>query len=507
MKKTFRTIAVCAITCVVLLGAFLFTHDPSSRAIRVDRKPHTYPDYDGVTIPYNIAPMNFQIEEDGASFYCVVYGEAQGQNGRKIVSRSARVDLASGWRALLEENVGGRVCADVFVKGTTDKKWRRYETITMDVSPDPIDGWLAYRLLAPGYDYGGWITLEERELATFKTTALFDNRGSGTCVNCHAFQNRRAEKFSIHYRVGGGAPGGGTVVGIDGELKKIDGKVSELNGRLSYPAWRPTGDLAVFSSNKTFQALHNMSTQKIEALDSESDLVLVDMRANKATVLTQTRDEFETFPSWSPDGKTLYYSSATVKLAPPVSQGQARAEEGANRIEDFRYNIYKREFNEQTQEFSEPTLVVDARSRERSALHPRVSPDGRWLVYTQVESGTFPLWRPEADLWIMNLETGEDRPLDEVNDRYAESFHNWSSNGRWLAFSSRREEGQYARVYFAHVDADGRAAKPFVLPQENPLHNRQNFRAYNVPEFIVEPVPFSKRSIYAAARSEGEETK
>ena len=195
MKKTFRTIAVCAITCVVLLGAFLFTHDPSSHAIRVDRKPHTYPDYDGVTIPYNIAPTNFQIEEDGASFYCVVYGEAQGQNGRKIVSRSARVDLASGWRALLEENVGGRVCADVFVKGTTDKKWRRYETITMDVSPDPIDGWLAYRLLAPGYDYGGWITLEERELATFKTTELFDNRGSGTCVNCHAFQNRRAESF------------------------------------------------------------------------------------------------------------------------------------------------------------------------------------------------------------------------------------------------------------------------------------------------------------------------
>ena len=112
----------------------------------------------------------------------------------------------------------------------------------------------------------------------------------------------------------------------------------------------------------------------------------------------------------------------------------------------------------------------------------------------------------EADLWIMNLETGEDRPLDEVNDRYAESFHNWSSNGRWLAFSSRREEGQYARVYFAHVDADGRAAKPFVLPQENPLHNRQNFRAYNVPEFIVEPIPFSKREIFNAARGTGENT-
>lgn len=501
----------CIATLALLLGFGIFALiarvELPKNAEEIARKPKIYPDYDLATIPCNIAPLNFQIEEVGREVRCVLYGERQGADGARFITneRSVCPDVKV-WRKLLHENSGGRLVAEVYVKGDEDGKWRKFQALAFDVSQDAIDEWLAYRLLAPGYDYGGWITLEERNLTNFETREIFDNRGMGTCVNCHAFQNRRAEKFSIHYRVGGGAPGSGTIIGRDGALRKIDGKVAELNGRLSYPAWRPTGDLAVFSSNKTFQALHNLSTQKIEALDSESDLVLVDTRANRETVITNTPDEFETFPNWSQDGKTLYYASANVKLAAPVWQGQRRAEEGANRIEDFRYNIYKREFDEKTLTFSEPTLVVDARARERSAVHPKISPDGKWLVYTQMASGTFPLWRPEADLWIKNLATGEERPLEEVNDRYAESYHAWSSSGRWLAFSSRREDGQYARVYLAHIDESGRASKPFVTPQANPLDNRQNFRAYNVPEFIVEPIPFSKREIFNAARGTGENT-
>ncbi len=461
--------------------------------------PKIYPDYVETTIPPNIAPINFYIEDDASAYVTVVTGE---KNGAEIVVAGREVRLPEKkWRALIRENAGSALRFQVYEKTRADRTWRAAAPFAVDVSEDPIDSWLAYRLLAPGYDYGGWISLEERCLESYETRSLFDNRATGACVNCHAFQNRRTEKYSIHYRPGRGLPNGGTMIALNGNYKKITGKIDEINGRCSYPAWRPTGDLIACSSNKTFQALHSMSTQKIEVVDSESDLVLIDAATNRATVVTKTLDEFETFPQWSPDGSELYYCCAKVKLEVGLDRPTDRAEELAANVSELRYNVYKREFNEETREFGEPVLVVDARAKERSALHPRVSPNGRFLVYVLVESGVFPLWRPEADLWIKDLTTGEERPLAAANDRNAESYHTWDSSGKWLVFSSRREDGQYARPYFTHVDENGTATKAFVLPQRDPLANKKNFRAYNVPELLVEPVRDSKKRVYEAITS------
>ena len=494
----YKRIVVVAVVLAALLGvARLCLRDAlPKRYERIADSPKIYPDYAETTIPPNIAPLNFYIDDEASAYVTVVSGEA---GGEEIVVAGREVRLPEKkWRALVLANAGKSLRVQVYEKARGERSWRATAPFSVAVSPDPIDSWLAYRLLAPGYDYGGWISLEERRLESFETRTLFDNRATGSCVNCHAFQNRRTEKYSIHYRTGRGIPGGGTMIALDGNLKKITGKIDEIDGRCSYPAWRPTGDLLACSSNKTFQALHSMSTQKIEVVDSESDLVLIDALTNRATVVTKTPDEFETFPQWSPDGSELYYCSADVKLEVGLDRPTTRAEELAERISELRYNIYKREFNEETREFGEPALVVDARAQERSALHPRISPDGRYLVYVLVESGVFPLWRPEADLWIKDLTTGEERPLTAANDRNAESYHTWDSSGRWLVFSSRREDGQYARPYFAHIDENGVATKAFVLPQRDPLANRKNFRAYNVPELLVEPVRESRKEIYQA---------
>ena len=93
----------------------------------------------------------------------------------------------------------------------------------------------------------------------------------------------------------------------------------------------------------------------------------------------------------------------------------------------------------------------------------------------------------------MDLQTGEKRAIDEVNSPQSESFHNWSIDGKWFLFTSRRENGLYTRLYFSMIDAQGRATKPFLLPQRNPkeYYNKLMF-SYNTPDFTtrkIEPHP------------------
>ena len=84
----------------------------------------------------------------------------------------------------------------------------------------------------------------------------------------------------------------------------------------------------------------------------------------------------------------------------------------------------------------------------------------------------------------MDTRTNSIAPFREVNSPSVESFHNWSSNGRWLVVSSRRDDGNFTRPFFAHVDAEGHATKPFELPTDDPNYHREFMKSYNVPEFM-----------------------
>jgi len=423
-----------------------------------------------------------------------------------VAGRDVKIPEAK-WRKALKLGAGKTLKIDVYVKNASG--WNKFQTFENAISSDPIDPWIAYRLIEPGYEYGHRIALAQRNLESFDERYFFDNRSTSTspCVNCHSFQDRKTERFLFHYRHNSAPKEGGTVF-VDGKKAiKVAGKLEKLGSSCSYPAWRPTGDLVAFSTNQTRQMFHSLSSQKIEVFDAFSDLLLFDAAKNELRAITQTDELFETFPSWSPDGKELYYCVANVDVRKPVSELNDRIDEVKKRVDEFHYNIERRSFDEATRSFGEPETVVDAAAKGRSALFPRISPDGRWLVYTEAKSGTFPIWRPEADLYIKDLKTGEERRWDEVCSDRTDSYHTWDSSGRWLVFSSRREDGQYTRLYFTHIDAEGRASKPFVLPQCEPLHNKRRFKSYNVPELIVEPIKISDRTLYDAARRDPTPTK
>jgi len=152
--------------------------------------------------------------------------------------------------------------------------------------------------------------------------------------------------------------------------------------------------------------------------------------------------------------------------------------------------------------FGERELVFDAAAQDLSATLPRVSPDGRWLAFTMGKYGVFHIWHHDGDLWILDLQTGTARPLDELNSADTESYHSWSSNGRWMVFSSRRHDGEYTRPFFAHIDKDGHWSKPFELPSSDPDFHLQFLKCYNVPEFMSGPVTIKPREFAKVLKGE-----
>ena len=140
----------------------------------------------------------------------------------------------------------------------------------------------------------------------------------------------------------------------------------------------------------------------------------------------------------------------------------------------------------------------------KSATLPRISPDGNYLLYGLGGWGCFHIWHPDADLYVTDLRTGEMRALEEANSPQAESYHSWSSNGRWILFATRRDDGNYSRLYISYFDESGKAHKAFELPQEDPDFYTNCLKSFNVPEFMVEPVSISSQEFASVAKKDAE---
>ena len=160
----------------------------------------------------------------------------------------------------------------------------------------------------------------------------------------------------------------------------------------------------------------------------------------------------------------------------------------------MKYNLCAIDFDIETLSFgTRVDTIYHSRSMGSSVSFPRVSPDGRFLMFTTSSYGNFSIWHKDADLQMFDLHKGEFIDMQPANSDDVESYHSWSDNGRWTVFSSRRMDGLYTRPYLVYVDAEGRPSKPFVLPQRTPnIYDDLPF-SYNLPEFIVEEVDLDAR--------------
>lgn len=445
-----------------------------------------FPDYKGVVIPPNISPLDFKILNDGERYVTTISGEKAGT----ITVRGRDVKLPSKeWKALVEANKGSDIVYTVNVKRKGE--WLRLAQFKGTVAEDPIDDYMVYRLLAPSYEFYTAFSIRQRNLSTGEDREVFNNRmhynpKEQQCMNCHQFQNYRTENWQMHVR----QVLGGTLIVTGDESRKVNLKTDSTMSAGVYPAWHPTEKLIAYSVNRTRQFFHEKNIQKLEVQDPLSDLILYDVDKNEVSKVAADPLAFETFPAWSLDGKTLYYSSARQpEIATLPSDSIAIC------FDQIRYDLMRKSFDPSTKSFGPEELVYDAKSQNLSAMEARISPDGRFLLFSLGGYGTFHIWHRDSDLWVMDLESGESRPLTEANSNDADSFHNWSSNGRWIVFTSRRDDGLFSRVYFSYFDREGNAHKPFMLPMNDLSGHKDEVYSYNVPEFCVEPIRQSVKDL------------
>ena len=472
MKHSFIILAALALTVCC-------TRTPSSYS-QFESVPQTFPDYTDIVIPSNIAPLNFRIEEKGQKYITVITGGSE-----SVVLKGNSVIIPSRkWDKLKST---GLIAVQVYVY--RDNSWYMFQPFAMTVSDD-IDPYISYRVIAPSVESYERLSINQRDITSFSEKVIYANQmvqegDNGQCINCHHYRNYSTDNMQFHAR----QYLGGTIMVIDGEMRKVNLKTDSTISAGVYPAWHPTHDYIAYSTNKTHQSIHTIDPNRIEVADEESDLILYDIKNNSVSIIENDSAEFECFPAWSPDGHTLYYVSAHYD-APFDSK---RRDQVFIDSREIRYDLYCKPFDPDTRTWGKSTLLYQASSNNLSATLPRVSPDGRWLLFSVAPYGVFHIWHRESGLWMIDLKTGSMRCVDELNSPEVESYHSWSSNGKWVIFSTRREDGAFTRLYLSHFNDDGSFSKPFALPQHDPEFNRSYMYSFNIPEFMKEPVHISPK--------------
>jgi len=476
--------------CICLL-CFIWACSPDVEVSgRMDPVPEIYPDYKDVTVPSNIAPMNFEVVGDSGRDWILKIEAGDSRYSLRAHGRLFRFARRM-WARMLEEHAGETLTCTLCMKDRSE--WLSAEPFYIHISEEETDPFIVYRKIPPGYSLWKEMSICQRSLSDFAEREIYRNaQGKGNCVNCHSFRDRDPDQMLFHMR----SEFAGTYIFRNGEMEKLNTKTDSTISSLVYPYWHHSGKYVAFSVNQTNQVLHMKDPDRIEVFDEASDVVVYDVDAHEIVTsdLLSSSDAFETFPTFSPDGRSLYF--CTAEAVEPMPE----------RFKDVRYSLCRVDFDPVSCSLgSVADTLYNARISGRSASFPRLSPDGRFLVFTLSDYGNFSIWHKDADLYIYDTESGDCRFMDGVNSEDVESYHSWSSNGRWLIFSSRRDDGLYTRPYMSYIDKDGNAHKPFLIPQKDPAAYYGSLMfSYNIPEFVIGETALDGRRIADFAESGAE---
>ena len=458
----------------ISVGLFISCENVKEAQTVSNSYPSVFPDYTFTAIPYNIAPLNFEVkgaQEIRADF------AGEGVNLLTVTGKHEIRIPKKKWKEMLDKLKDKDLEVTVSVWNSSSPEGVRYKPFTVRVASDAIDEWIAYRLIEPGYEGWNMLGIYQRNLTSFEEKEIATNRADKSkCMNCHSFANYSPQQMIFHVR----GEGGGTALWKDGELSKLPLETTGPKKSGTYPMWHPNGRYIVFSSNLTRQSFLSEGEKALEVYDLQSDLILYDIQTKKVLTDKRFMDEahWETFPAWSADGKSLYYCGALPKNMPIDYQ-------------NLHYSLCKVDFDEATGTFGERIdTIYNAERDGGSVSFPRLSPDGHYLLYTKAACATFPIWHKEADLKMLRLSDGEELDVEILNSA-------WSSNGRWILFSSRRLDGRYTRLFIAWMDEKGNIHKPFLLPQSTVEHNVLRTKSYNIPEFIKGEVTLPQKQLNA----------
>ncbi len=495
MKKYFVYLLALFVACTFLF--VVIHHKLRAQTIIIneynssDRPPRICPDYTETVIPPNIAPLNFMVQEEGSQYCVKIYSGTS--EPIEVFSRSAKIIIpVNSWHKLLNINRGGRLCFDIFVK-SRNNQWVRFDTITNKIATENIDTFLVYRKIYPVHSFWRDMGIYQRNLVNYDESILMHSSTFAYgCVNCHSFANNRPDRMSIGIR--SSKYGSSAILVEDGQAKKVGAK-------FGYTSWHPSGRLAVFSINKVRQFYHSVRDEVRDVIDLDSTLAyyLVESKTVNTSQKFSEKDRLETYPAWSADGRYLYFCSAPILWSD-------RDKVPPQRYSEVKYDLMRISYDLENDKWGQLETVISSKDTGMCILLPRTSPDGRWLLFCMCQYGSFPVYQKNSDLYLTDLKDAQQtgqynyRRLD-INSNQSESWHTWSSNSRWVVFSSKRKHGIFTRLYFSYVDQTGKFYKPLLLPQKDPEFYNSYLKTYSVPELIVEPIPVNAKKLGRVVRS------
>lgn len=449
-------------------------------ATQLNEKPALYPDYVDVTIPYNIAPLNFQLDDmEGVDWVDVVLKGSR--SGDIHISTRRLVDFdKQEWNELVNKNKGGEIIVTLSCRKAD--KWYSYKPFKIYVSSDKIDHSVVYRRIQYGYEAVCEIGLYETRLDSHNDRLMI----KGGCFNCHTSNRCNPKQSMWHFRSAQGRGVGATAVITGDSVMMLDTKTNETSGGFVYGYWHPAGRYIAYALTGP-RCFIPLCEEPVDEFDTFADLIIYDVKTNEIIKDERfaTRDFFNA-PAFSPDGKTLYFSYSKNKYMPV-------------NYKELDYDLLSVSFDEKTGKLGDKVdTLFRASTMGKSVSFARPSYDGKYILFALCGYGMLSVYNKDSDLWLYDVRKKKARALTEVNTDESESFHNWSSTSKWIVFSSRRDDGFYARLYFAHIDSKGRFSKPFMLPKKDPKTFYGDFTGiYSVPEFATAPTPLSRREIKA----------
>jgi len=254
-------------------------------------------------------------------------------------------------------------------------------------------------------------------------------------------------------------PPGHRTIGFMAQISP-DGRysVTTVNEEVFVDNFKDYRFLQVFYPTRGILAWYDRTTARIKALPGADNPNFV-----------------QTNGFWTPDGKELIFARATARDAYP--KGRPMARYAGDPLEpQIQYDLYRIPFN--GGKGGRPKPVPGASGNHMSNAFPKVSPDGRWIVYVESHNGQ--LMRPDGQLYIVPSAGGQARRM-RCNTALMNSWHSFSPNGRWLVFSSK-SRSPYTQMFLTHIDQDGNDS-PAILIENSTAANR----AANIPEFVNIP--------------------
>ena len=183
--------------------------------------PRIFPDYIGVTIPSNIAPLNFKLMDATNKVQAAIFEansikfEVRAKNGQFQIPELR-------WEKLLKASIDNEFVVTLCIKEKSG--WTANSPFKIKVAKETVDPYLAYRLIEPGYEMWNEMGIYQRNLENFTQTAILENKTVGEdCMNCHSFCMQDPNQMMMHIRGVNAA----TMVIIDGKVEKLNTKTKE----------------------------------------------------------------------------------------------------------------------------------------------------------------------------------------------------------------------------------------------------------------------------------------